>query len=190
MRILIVIALSIAGLFLGLLLAQVSESNSAGVWERLPAPPFEIIELIPTGYSPMFVMTADGITYRYEEWQNQGWIAETLPQLPIDSTEIEIQKPCDMSAPEFSRAFNPPQDIKDCFQEEVTYADGFLRYTFILDEDGYIWESSISHNIYDSLFGMICFGSLGLLLGASVGLLATILPRTRKTKSKNIPTIA
>ena len=178
MKILIVIALAIIGLLLGFWFWQTFEDFSVGTWERLLTPPAEISELIPASDPPIYIKTSDGITYRYEEWQNHGWIKETVPQMLINPTEI--QQPCDLSAPEFSRLSNPPRDIVDCLQEKVMYADGFIRYTFVLDSHGYLWQSRITRTAYDSLSGLLCFSSLGLLFGIVAGVLVAIHPWSQK----------
>jgi hypothetical protein len=178
MRILIVIALAIVGLLLGFWFWQVSDKFFAGAWERLLAPPDEIIELIPASDPPLYIKTSDGTTYRYEEWQNHGWIEAVVPQTSVNPTEV--QRPCDLSAPEFSRWSNPPRDIVGCVQERVMYADGFIRYTFVLDNHGYLWQSRITRTAYGSMTTLLCFPGLGLLFGLVAGVLVAIHPWSRK----------
>ena len=179
MRILIAIAFGILGLLLGFGLWQISENFSTGAWERFRAAPGEIVELIPTGDPPLYIRIADGTTYRYEEWQNQGWVEAVVPATPTNPTEV--QQPCDLSAPEFSRWSNPPQDIVDCLQERVMYADGNIRYTFVLDNHGDLWQSRITRTVYDALNSLLCFLGLGLLLGVVAGVLVVMRPWSRKS---------
>jgi hypothetical protein len=172
MKILIIIALTIIGLLLGFWFWQISEKFSVGAWEKLPAPPNKIVELIPASDPPLYIKISDGTTYRYEEWQNRGWIEEVVPQTSMNPTEV--QRPCDLSAPEFSRWSNHPHDIVDCVQETVMYADGFIRYTFALDEHGYLWQSRITRTAYGSLTTLLCYPGLGLLFGLVAGVFVAI----------------
>ncbi len=177
MRILIVIALAIAGFLLGFLFWQISEKSSAGTWEKLLAVPNEVVALIPAGDPPLYIKTADGTTYHYEEWRHHGWVEAAVPETPVDPTEV--QQPCDLSAPEFSRWSNPPHDLVDCFQARVMYADGSTRYTFVLDKHGDLWQSSITRTADDSLNALLSSLGFGLLAGLATGIFVAVSIRSQ-----------
>lgn len=184
MRILIVIGLTIAGLLLGYLFWQISEEGYARTWTRLPDPPGETIELLSAQDPAPYVRASDGSIYRYEERQERDWMEGTVPEGPT-SGPIEVQRPCDLSAPEFSILSRPPRDVVDCVQGTVLYADGFMSYTFVLDRNGDLWQSSIIRSAYGSLAALLCFSGLGLGLGFTAGILVMVLIWIRTGKEKH-----
>jgi hypothetical protein len=186
MRFLIIFACAIVGLILGIFLWQASEVGFAQNWEKLPAPPSEIIELIPGIGPSLYIKTSDGVTYRYKNWHNEGWIEEAVPH--ILPGPIEITRPCDLSAPEFSKLSDPPRDMVDCAQVKIMYAEGYGRYTFLLDANGNIWQSQTSRT--DTFFTMIFFPGFGLFVGASIGVVVAFLLRRQKNVADKTPVIS
>jgi hypothetical protein len=187
MRFLIISACAIVGLILGILFWQASEVGLAQIWEKLPAPPNAVIELIPVDGPTLYIKTSDGATYRYEDWHNEGWVEEAVHQ--ILASPFEITRPCDLLAPEFSKLSDPPQDMVDCVQAKDMGADGYVRSTFLLDANGSIWQSTTTRNASDTSSMMICIPGFGLFVGASIGVAVASLSRRRKDVTDKTPVI-
>jgi hypothetical protein len=181
MRFLTVSACAIVGLILGILFWQASEVGLAQTWEKLPTPPNAVIELIPAIGPSLYIKTTDDATYRYEAWHNTGWVEDAVQ--PIPSGPFEITRPCDSSAPEFSKLSDPPENLVDCIQMNEMYADGYIRSTFLLDANGSIWRSTTSRNANDTVFMMIFIPGFGLFVGASIGVVVAFLLKHRKDVS-------
>ena len=133
-----VITVGIISFIFGFGLWACGISGNTQEWEKLPTPPQNVSELIPTGDPPFFIKTSDSKTYRYSDWHNEGWLQASIPQNPVNP--FDVTKPCDFSLPEFSPFSNAPKSIKDCFQETTKYADGYIKYALVIDNDGNIWE--------------------------------------------------
>lgn len=183
MRLLILIALTAIGLLLGLWLGDVYDNEAPQAWVRLPAPPAAVLELIPAGDPPLSIKVLDGSTYSLSNWNDPAWVEAAAPR-EIPET-VEVQRPCDRSAPEFSPWSNPPGEITDCLQVTVNYVDGYLGYTFILDEDGYVWQTRLARNAYRSIIGQLCFPGSGLVLGALAWIPALLVLKKRQAGAQN-----
>jgi hypothetical protein len=162
MRIIKILAIGAIGFILGLGVWKVKESGYLEQWEKLSAPPQAVTELIPTGDPPFFIRTMDGSTYSYDSWHDKDWLPGTIPQ-HIDNP-VEVKKPCNFLSPEFFPFSNAPRNINNCFQEQTMYADGYISYAVVLDNNGNIWEWE--HSVTpDYITTMFCFPFLGLLVG-------------------------
>jgi len=166
MRVVKIIAVGIIGFFLGYSLWRFDHDGYSQKWERLPTPPQDVSELIPTGEPPLFIKSSDGNTYYLSYQYNEGWLQESVPEELINP--FEVTKPCDFSFPEFSRFSNAPENVRDCVQEKTMYADGYIKHAFVVDSDGNLWEWH--HTISpEDLTPMFCLPSSGLLIGLLVG---------------------
>jgi hypothetical protein len=175
MRVLIIIAFSAFGLILGFGLGHWSASGYLQSWEELPVPPNQIVDLLPAGDHLFNIKTLDGGVYRFSDRNNEGWIEETPHQ--DSSTSIEIQEPCDFSSSEFSFLSSPPRNIDDCIQVDAMYIDGYIRYAFVLDGNGHVWQWQLTRSPYKALGEQVCFPSLGLFIGVCIGIPVAILSR-------------
>jgi hypothetical protein len=180
MRYFIVFILCVIGLFVGYGVWNIEESGYFIKWEIIPTIPGNIVELLPGSGSPFSVKTSNGSIFRYENWHNQGWIEEKGTQNIPFSSDVNIH--CDMSSPEFTFLSNYPTNIKSCIQEKVIYMDGFMRYAFILDSNGNIWQWNLTRTP-DSLINLIWFSCIGIIIGLSIGIIGiTILHKDVKLK--------
>jgi hypothetical protein len=184
MRILTIIAFSIFGLVLGLGLGRWSASGYSPSWKKLPPPPGRIIDLLPAGDHLFNIRTQDDRVYRFEAGTNKNWIEET-PH-PNSSVSVEVRDPCDFSSPEFSFLSNPPRGIEDCVQVDVIYIDGDIRYAFVLDGNGYVWQWQLIRSPLKALAEQVCFPGLGLFSGACLGILVALLSRHRRTAADQV----
>jgi hypothetical protein len=89
-----------------------------------------------------------------ENWQNN------------DGTKFT--KPCNYSSPEFFFLSNYPRDIADCVQIHVQYAEGAHFYSYVLEQDGYIWEWN--HLAINELSEMTIFSLSGSLIGIGIAI--------------------
>lgn len=170
MRVLKIIALGIVGFMIGLGIWKLASLGLGESWKQLSIPPQTVSELVPFGEPPLFIRTPDGRTYYYSDWHNEGWLEKPIPPEPIDP--FKVTRPCDHSFPEFLVSSNAPTDVVDCFQETTWYADGSIKYAFVLDSKGTIWEWE--HAVTpENLIGLLCFPLLGLLIGGLVAFIAT-----------------
>ncbi len=170
MRVLKVMALGVVGFLLGLGIWKLSSNGVGESWKQLPMPPQTVSELVPFGDPPLFIKTSDGKTYDYEDWRNGGWVEKPIPPKPFGP--FDVTRPCNHSFPEFSLSLNAPGDIVDCFQETTWYADGNIKYAFVLDSKGTIWEWE--HAVTpENLTELFCFPLFGLLICGVVAFVAT-----------------
>jgi hypothetical protein len=121
-----------------------------------------------------------GISYVSELGYLERWKKLTLPSVNIQEYlnandnhqnpqgSLIITNPCDFSKPEFSILSNYPKNISKCVQLTMLYAEGEERDTFILDENGAIWEWSFL--IYVDLVAMIIWPCMGLLIGVLIAI--------------------
>jgi hypothetical protein len=158
------------GVAIGLGMSKSADLGIGKSWEQLLMPPGPVAELIPFGEPPLFIKITDGKTYYYSDWHGEGWLEKAIPEQPIGP--FDVTKPCDYSFHEFSSAPNSPKDIQDCFQEITHYADGNIRYAFVLDKQGRIWEWRRTVSPAD-LNGLLCFPALGLVVGVVIALIYT-----------------
>ncbi len=166
-----IIVFGTIGFIFGIVFWQFIKSGYLQGWEKLPAPPHRITELISTPSESPFIKTSDGATYTYSDWKNEGWIQESVDPNYFPGP-FEITRPCKFSSPEFSFLVKHPQNLADCLQLNISYPDGSGRYTFVLDRNGYLWDWSIVDDNYGTLLGILWYpGSgffTGLLLGAAI----------------------
>jgi hypothetical protein len=169
MRIKIIAIFALVGFLIGFGIFYLSENFSAGAWMKLPRHPDKVAKLI-TANSPYIIETTDGDFYQHEKWQEPNWIKVEIPENP--NYPIGFEQPCDFSSPEFSIFSNSPDDIVDCIQIETLAADGSISYTLALDAIGDIWASQITRTAYETVNKSLCLPSLGLLVGAGLGMVA------------------
>jgi hypothetical protein len=179
MRILTIIFLSLIGLISGYGIGSIRENGYFVKWEKLAPPPDKITEIIPHGGYPIYIKISNGNTYRYENWHSQGWVEAVVPK---ESNPFEVIKPCNYSSPEFTFLSEYPHNINECIQVKVMYADGFIRYTFILDKDGNIWQWDLTRTP-DSLFRLISLSCVGVLFGVIIGLISVNFIHQNKTRN-------
>jgi len=166
MRVVKVIAVGTIGFILGYSQWRFNHDGYSQQWKILPSPPAEVAELIPTGEPPLFIKTLDGKTYYLSYNYSEGWIQKSVPEELI--YPFEVTKPCDFSFPEFSRFSNAPNDVINCVQEKTNYGDGYIKFAFIVDSTGNIWEWR--HGITPKdITAMFCLPSSGLIIGLLVG---------------------
>jgi len=178
MRVVKIIAIGVVGFFLGYCLWRFNYDGYSQKWEILPAPPQEVSELIPTGEPPLFIKTSGGNTYYLSYQYNEGWLQATVPEDLM--YPIEVTKPCDLWAPEFSPFSNALENINDCVQERTMYGDGSVKSTFIIDSNGNIWRWQHIVTAED-LLPLLCFPFLGLSAGLLAGF---VFVRRKNAKQK------
>ena len=145
---------------------------------RLPASPGKIEELIPFGAGLIYVRTFGGGTYRYDDWHAPGWVQEPIPQSP--NMEIDVERPCDQRRKEFLESAKPPNTVASCVYESVLYADAVVSYTYVLDTDGYIWQTDGISRRPSPVPIIISSGIWGLVAGTALGACAILaLPKAQ-----------
>jgi hypothetical protein len=194
-RFLIVAVCTSVGIVIGLGLAIAGNRYIAGGcssnWHKLATPPVEFSELVISAYGNVFATTPAGETYRCSEWKDECWVPDTVPE-DVVTPEVEITDPCDFSSSEFSFLVGAPRNSIDCVQDFKMYADGFVRHTYVLDQDGNVWGWSHCGSVYDTrcylclsipVLGSVALGfAVGIVTSKLLSLASTIINRnTAKT---------
>jgi hypothetical protein len=175
-----IILLALAGLILGFVAYPIVSSGYFVRWEELPPPPQKASEIVPVGDTSFYIKTSDGTIYYKNKWYHEIWVIEK--DIPDPCTFCEITTPCDFSSPQFSFLTNHPKNVNTCFQVH-TYdsPETVTNYAIAIDGDNNYWEWVFEPSMFESVYGLICFPPVGLLLGIIIGL-AIFLP----IKSKKI----
>ena len=165
MRLVKIILSGILGFVLGCGLGLVTAFGYFVRWERLSTPPQTVSELIPYFYvPPILIRTSDGSIYRYSSSTSEVW--EKVPYSPnAENLPIKVKNPCDFSSPEFSFISNSPENINYCIQEETYISYSLTSYTFVIDNNGNIWQWKRSNSVDLFWITVICFSLSGLLTG-------------------------
>lgn len=138
-------------------------------WDKLPTPPAQIEKLVIGSHGTVYAQTETGSVYRCSSWTNECWVQDEIPQ--NTSHLMETITPCDFSTPEFSWTTNPPGDPVLCIHGEEIHIDCFWQATYLLDENGDVWQWSkttcANYMTLIVLGGLIAIGIiLGLVTGA------------------------
>ena len=147
------------------------------IWEALPPPPQKPLELIISREFALYISTQEGQTLL---WNGSAWEASDVPKDLRDGWYIF--KPCIRTWPQFSPLSNPPKGIKECIQDQGTYAEFYNKHVYVLDEEGRIWQwSHLTHGLGLLLWIMI-FPCIGFFVGIIFAFVISFILRRRNRR--------
>jgi hypothetical protein len=140
-------------------------------WDKLPTAPTGAVELFNDKRGSLYVRTSSREVYRYT-WgtEDEDWVKDEPSQNSNEVDYVKVTKPCDFSSPELGR-FKSTANTIDCTQTYKPEPEGFVRHTYVLDQDGTVWHWHHSAAAYGGIIEVLACTAVS---GGIVGLVAGI----------------
>ena len=156
----------VLGLVGGILFDQFEHTGALVGWEQLPMPADTKAELVAVGFRSATLIDRDGVI----------WECSSRETICIETENIlgrlEDMHPCNFPWPAFWIFSNYPQNIVECVQSRIQYADAVEYAIAIKDVEGNLWLWDNFRGTFlreEALFVKHLF--IGVFIGLMVGLI-------------------
>lgn len=179
-RLFILLILGVAGILAPCAGFVIFRAESVGYfikWEQLPKAPSQVVELIASRESNLYVRAADGQTL---SWDGRSWDVAQVPEGL--ETGWAFYKPCRQEMPQFSPLSRPPTGWVDCIQDEGVYAEFYNKHVYVLDAQGNVWQWALLTHALAQVIKLVAYPCLGGMVGLALGVAALFVMRKRGNK--------
>ena len=130
----------VSGLLVGFVFSHAITDGFFVQWHVLPATTFANPHLANVNGQTLYVRFSTATTYTCLANTSPCWIQQAVPSVP-QSDPTTLFHDCQFSLAMTSITARPPQ-IEECFSGIRHYPDGSIRFAYVLDPQGQIWEWS------------------------------------------------